>query len=46
MLQPPELSFDDYWQLETMRSYDPETPEKWVEEVLRTCQHVSTEVRL
>lgn len=39
---PPELSFDEYWAAETMRSFDPEAPERWVEEILRLCQRIST----
>lgn len=40
---PAQLSFDDYWSLETMRTFDPATPEKWVEEVLRMCQRIASE---
>ena len=46
LVEPPELGFDDYWRLETMRGFDPDAPEKWVEEVLVVCQNISTEVRL
>lgn len=41
---PHELSFDDWWALETMRSYDSERPERWVEEVLTVCQRIASEV--
>jgi hypothetical protein len=41
---PPELSFDDWWAVETMRSYDPDAPELWVKEVLTLCQQVASEV--
>jgi hypothetical protein len=41
---PPELGFDEYWALETMRSFDPAAPERWVEEVLMLCRRISSEV--
>jgi hypothetical protein len=41
---PPELSFDDYWAFETMQSFDPAAPERWVEEVLVLCRKISSEV--
>jgi hypothetical protein len=41
---PNELSFDEWWALETMRSYDPERPERWVEEVLTICQRIASEI--
>ena len=41
---PSELPFDEWWALETMRSYDPEQPERWVEEVLTVCQRIASEV--
>lgn len=43
---PPELSFDEYWAAETMRSFDPAAPERWVEEILGLCQRISTELVL
>lgn len=42
--QPTELSFDEYWALETMQTFDPTAPEKWVKEVLRTCQKIASEI--
>jgi hypothetical protein len=41
---PPELDFAEYWAFETMRSFDPEAPEKWIEEVLILCRRISSEV--
>lgn len=35
------LSFEDYWRLETMASYDARRPSAWVEEVLETCQRIA-----
>ena len=43
---PAELTFEDYWAIETMRDFDPTAPEKWVEDVLRVCQHIAGEVQL
>jgi hypothetical protein len=45
-LTPAELPFDDYWNLETMRTYDPDAPQVWVSEVLRACQDIADEVQL
>lgn len=42
--QPPEVTLDEWWALETMRSYDPAHPERWVEEVLTVCQKIASEV--
>ncbi|HEX5114236.1 MAG TPA: hypothetical protein VFW65_03455 [Pseudonocardiaceae bacterium] len=41
---PTLLSYEDYWALETMRSYDPADPAAWVIEALRACRQVSLEV--
>jgi hypothetical protein len=43
---PPELEFEEYWELETMRAFDPAEPGKWVEDVLRVCQRIANEVQL
>jgi len=43
---PPELGFDEYWALETMRSYEPDAPERWVEEVLGVCRRISSDVSI
>lgn len=45
-LQAPELGSDEFWAVETMASFDPAAPERWVEEVLGLCQRISTEVSL
>jgi hypothetical protein len=41
---PKELSFEDYWSVETMRDFDPATPRSWVEQVLARCNRIATEV--
>jgi hypothetical protein len=43
---PSALSFTDYWSLETMLDYDPDKPEKWINEVLTVCQDISMKVDL
>ena len=44
--RPAALSFDDYWELETMRTYDPLNPGKWINDVLTICQDVSAKVTI
>ncbi|MFI5911845.1 hypothetical protein [Dactylosporangium sp. NPDC051541] len=39
------VSFDEYWALETMRSYDPADPGRWVEDVLAVCRRIAQAVR-
>lgn len=38
---PAALGFDDYWAVETMRTFDPDHPAKWVEMVARMCKEIS-----
>ncbi|WP_069742991.1 nucleotidyltransferase domain-containing protein [Streptomyces sp. EN23] len=40
------LTFERYWALETMRDFDPESPARWVEEVVQVCRSISFEVVL
>ncbi|MFI1365724.1 hypothetical protein [Streptomyces griseochromogenes] len=40
------LSFDAYWALETMQTFDPADPAAWVDEVLPVCRKISMEVVL
>ncbi|MEV8509750.1 hypothetical protein AB0368_33670 [Actinoplanes sp. NPDC051475] len=42
--QPKEMSFDDYWAFETMRTFDPAFPERWPEEVLLFCRDLCSKV--
>jgi hypothetical protein len=44
--KPQQMSFEEYWAIETMRTFDPAAPEKWVEEVLRACQRIASEVSI
>jgi len=45
-VQPPELSFDEYWEVETMRSFDRRAPQDWVNQVLKVCQRIVEKVQL
>jgi hypothetical protein len=38
------VSFDSYWSIETMQSYDPTAPQRWVEHVISICQKISISV--
>lgn len=44
--KPSVISFEDYWSLETMRTYDPADPTRWIEEVLALCQEISMGVEV
>jgi hypothetical protein len=37
LARPAELSWEEYWRLETMRDLDPERPEAWVRAVIDRC---------
>jgi hypothetical protein len=43
---PPEISWDDYWSLETMRDFDADDPAGWVRQVIERCQEVTLAVDL
>lgn len=43
---PEAISFDEYWEIETMRRYDPDDPGSWVEEVLGWCRKLTMEISL
>jgi hypothetical protein len=45
-VNPPALSFERYWAVETMRTFDPEDPRRWVEEVAGICKALSMEVEI
>jgi hypothetical protein len=44
--KPTELSYDEYWDIETMRTYNPTAPDAWVEQVLTVCQRISMDVTI
>lgn len=43
---PTLLSFERYWELESMRTYDERDPAGWVTEVLGECQDIALRVEL
>jgi hypothetical protein len=44
--EPAQLSFADYWSIETMMGFDAGKPAAWVEGVLELCQRICLEVQL
>lgn len=42
--EPALMTFEKYWELETMQTYDPGDPSLWVNQVLNTCQEISLRV--
>jgi len=38
------LTFDEFWAVQTMRTFDPDEPVKWIEEVILLCRRISMEV--
>ncbi|WP_405881009.1 hypothetical protein OG762_21915 [Streptomyces sp. NBC_01136] len=44
IVAPSFLTFERYWALETMRSYDAADPGSWIREVLTLCQDISMRV--
>jgi hypothetical protein len=45
-VNPAILPFDRYWELATMRSFDPQRPAEWVQAVVSLCREVSLEVEV
>jgi hypothetical protein len=43
---PKQLSFEEYWSLETMRDFDPAAPEGWVTQVVRLCHRLFPEIEV
>jgi hypothetical protein len=44
--KPDLLTFEEYWEIETMRGYDPADPAKWVEQVVTLCKDIAMEVEI
>jgi hypothetical protein len=44
--QPPQLPFEEYWRIETMRTFDPSDPATWVKAVITTCRDLALDVSL
>jgi predicted nucleotidyltransferase len=40
------LSFDDYWSLETMQTYNPLHSETWIRAIIRICKKISHQVNI
>lgn len=44
--EPATLPFAQYWDLETMRGFDPSDPAKWINEVLTLCQDLALKIEV
>ncbi|MFI2261221.1 hypothetical protein OHU45_07285 [Streptomyces tubercidicus] len=44
--EPVTLTFAKYWELETMRDFNPDDPSKWINEVLTLCQDLSLKIEV
>jgi len=44
--RPKALSFEEYWALETMRSFEPDDPRTWVNLVVQRCKDLTLEVEI
>ncbi|MDN3358614.1 hypothetical protein [Actinomadura sp. DC4] len=44
--KPDLLTFEEYWEIETMRGYDPADPAQWVEQVVTLCKDIAMEVEI
>jgi hypothetical protein len=40
------ISFEEYWALDTMRSYDPSQPGRWIDHVVALCRRISSQVQI
>lgn len=40
------LQFNEYWNIETMRTFDTDQPSKWINEVLALCQDLSMKIEI
>ena len=43
---PDVLSWERYWELETMQTFDPQHPDEWVTEVLAVCREIAMKVEI
>jgi hypothetical protein len=44
--RPKALSFEEYWALETVRPFDPDDPQTWVNLVVQRCTDLTLEVEI
>ncbi|MBT2395732.1 nucleotidyltransferase domain-containing protein [Streptomyces sp. ISL-100] len=45
-VRPEEISYEEYWNVETMRTFDPAAPEAWVRETAWLCKRLAMEVQV
>jgi hypothetical protein len=45
-VSPEQLTFDEYWRLETMRDFDAADPRPWIEHVCARCKDLSLDVEI
>ncbi|MGA4863173.1 nucleotidyltransferase domain-containing protein [Streptomyces lavendulocolor] len=45
-VRPEELPYEEYWNVETMRTFDPAAPERWVRETAWLCKRLAMEVQV
>ncbi|WP_194892139.1 hypothetical protein [Catenulispora pinisilvae] len=43
---PAALTFDEYWDVETMRDFDRDDPKKWINNILTLCQDLALKVEV
>lgn len=43
---PEHLTFERYWSIQSMRTFDPMNPERWVTMVIELCQQITLEIEL
>ncbi|MEV8305789.1 hypothetical protein AB0P36_00140 [Streptomyces flavidovirens] len=41
---PSAISFEEYWEIETMQAFDPSDPRRWITKVLTICQDIAMRV--
>lgn len=45
-VSPPQLSFEDYWAIETMRALADTTPQQWVRDVVARCKDLVLDIEI
>lgn len=44
--RPEALSYDEFWSIETMRSFNPADPRPWIREVIDLCKRLALETEV
>jgi hypothetical protein len=44
LAEPQELSFQEYWEIETMQTLQPDDPGRWVDQVVQICRRIRAKV--